>query len=210
ADQVAVIDTGANRVIAKIDARAPAGMLSGTKYTGAGTSAVTIAPDGGTLYAVNSGANSIAVIPLSGRNANSVSGLIPTAYEPHDITFSQDGGWMYIISGKSVTGPNPGHLSSSTANITHITYPGGNAAAAAAARAANQYQFQVERASLVSAPVPKNNGQLNKLTKTVVGNNFYSGEADKNDEKVMAFLNKRIKHVIYVVKENRTFDQMLG
>jgi YVTN family beta-propeller protein len=34
ADQVAVIDTLTNRVIAKIDARAPAGMLPGQKYTG--------------------------------------------------------------------------------------------------------------------------------------------------------------------------------
>src|SRR5262249_58314419 len=55
ADQVAVIDTATNRVIAKIDARAPAGTLPNRKYTGAATSAVTLSPDGGTLYAVNSG-----------------------------------------------------------------------------------------------------------------------------------------------------------
>ena len=61
---------------------------------------------------------------------------------------------MYIVNGKSVTGPNPDHLASNTAAITSITYPGGNAAAAAAAQASNQYQFQLERASLVSAPVP--------------------------------------------------------
>ena len=115
---------------------------------------MTLSPDGNTLYAVNSGANSVAVIPLRGRKANTVSGLIPTAYEPHDVTFSADGSWMYIVSGKSVTGPNPGHLAGNTASITSIIYPGGNAAAAAAARASNQYQFQLERASLVSAPVP--------------------------------------------------------
>jgi len=209
ADQVAVVDTSTNNVIRKIDARAPAGTIPGKKYTGASTSAVTLSPDGETLYAVNSGGNSIAVIPLSGRRANAVSGLIPTAYEPHDITFSADGSWMYIVSGKSVTGPNPGHLAGSTASITSITYPGGNAAAAAAARASNQYQFQLERASLVSAPVPSS-GHLNELTETVARNNFYSTETSKKDEKVMEFLNKRIKHVIYVVKENRTFDQILG
>ena len=74
------------------------------------------------------------MIPLTGRKANTVSGLIPTAYEPHDVTFSADGSWMYIISGKSATGPNPGHLAGTTASITSIIYPGGNAAAAAAAR----------------------------------------------------------------------------
>ena len=41
-------------------------------------------------------------------------------------------------------------------------------------------------------------------------NNFYTTETDKKDAEVMAFLRGRIKHVIYVVKENRTFDQMLG
>ena len=184
ADQVAVIDTAMNRVIEKIDARAPAGMLPGRKYTGAATSAVTLSPDGDTLYAVNSGANSIAVIPLSGRKANAVSGLIPTAYEPHDITFSADGSWTYIVSGKSVTGPNPNHLAGSTASITSITYPGGNAAAAAAARASNQYQFQLERASLVSAPVP-NQGHLHELTEQVAKNNSYSTETDAKDAKVV-------------------------
>jgi YVTN family beta-propeller protein len=209
ADQVAVIDTAADRVIAKIDARAPEGMLPGRKYTGAATAAVTLSPDGERLYAVNSGANSIAVIPLTGRRAYSVTALIPTAYEPHDVTFSADGSWMYIVSGKSITGPNPHHLAGSTASITSITYPGGNAAAAAASRASNEYQFQLERASLVSAPVPHSD-HLGDLTERVAKNNFYSTEADKKDAKAMEFLSDRIKHVIYIVKENRTFDQMLG
>ena len=209
ADQVAVIDTSANAVAARIDARAPAGMLP-ARSTGAATTAVTLSPDGETLYAVNSGANSIAVIPLTGRRANRVSGLIPTAYEPHDITFGADGLWMYIINGKSITGPNPGHLAGSTANITSITYPGGNALAASRARASNQYQFQLERASLVSARVPDAD-DLEDLTEAVAKNNFYSDKhEDDNDTKVMRFLNRRIKHVIYVVKENRTFDQVLG
>jgi len=209
ADQVAVIDTSTDRVRARIDARAPSGMLPSRKYTGVATFAVTLSRDGNTLYAVNSGANSIAVIPLTGRKANTVSGLIPTAYEPHDITFSADGSWMYIISGKSATGPNPGHLAGSTTSITSTTYPGGNAAAGAASRASNQYQFQLERASLVSAPVPSS-GDLRDLTERVAKNNLYSSETDEKDAKVMQFLRKRIKHVIYVVKENRTYDQVLG
>jgi YVTN family beta-propeller protein len=209
ADQVAVIDTSTNRVTTKIDARAPAGMLPRQKYTGAATFAVTLSRDGNTLYAVNSGANSVAVIPLTGRRANTVSGLIPTAYEPHDVTFSADGLWMYVINGKSVTGPNPDHLAGATASMTHIIYPGGNAAAAAAARASNEYQFQLERASLVSAPVPASS-DLRELTEQVAKNNFYSTETDDKHASVMRFLSKHIKHVIYIVKENRTFDQILG
>ena len=209
ADQVAVIDTATNAIVAKIDARAPAGMLPSPKYTGAATFAVTLSRDGGTLYAVNAGSNSIAVIPLSGPNANSVTALIPTAYEPHDVTFSVDGSWMYVINGKNATGPNPGNLAGNTGSLTSITYPGGNAAAAVAARASNQYQFQLERASLVSAPVPTS-ADLPALTLKVAANNLYSAAPVPNDVAVMNFLRDRIKHVIYVVKENRTFDQVLG
>jgi YVTN family beta-propeller protein len=181
ADQVAVLDTSTNKVTTRIDARAPEGMLPHRrKYTGAATSAVTLSPDGSTLYAVNSGANSIAVIPVTGRKANIVTGLIPTAYEPHDITFSADGSWMYIVSGKSVTGPNPDHLASATSSMTSIIYPGGSAAAAAASRASNEYQFQLERASLVSAPVPGSH-HLEDLTERVAKNNFYSTDTDEKD-----------------------------
>jgi DNA-binding beta-propeller fold protein YncE len=223
ADQVAVITTADNIVIAKIDARAPDGLLDearrgkhdgdgpehGARYTGVGTFSVTLAPDAESLYAVNAGANSIAVIPLQGALAYRVSGLIPTAYEPHDITFSADGAWMYIVNGKSATGPNPGHLAGNTAAITSIAYPGGSAAAAAASRASNQYQFQLERASLVSAPVPAAD-ELPPLTRQVAANNFYGVETDRRDRRVMKFLHEKIQHVIYVVKENRTFDQILG
>jgi YVTN family beta-propeller protein len=217
-DEVAVIDTATNAVVDRIDARAPAGMLSGPQRTGAATFAVTLSPDEKTLYAVNSGANSVAVIPLEGLRGGDdeeegldrrVSGLIPTAYEPHDITLSADGAWMYIVNGKSVTGPNPLYRFGNTALLTSITYPGGNAAAIAEALSANQYQFQLERASLVSAAVPDGEG-LARLTQQVARNNGYAAAPSPRDQRVMEFLRNKIKHVIYVVKENRTFDQMLG
>src|SRR6516165_11801843 len=93
----------------------------------------------------------------------SMQALIPTAYEPHDITFSADGSWMYMINGKSVTGPNPAHLASATGSMTSIPNPG---AADVASRASNEYQFQLERASLVSAPVPAES-ELQGLTNLV-------------------------------------------
>ncbi len=222
ADQVAVIDTASNDVIAKIDARGPAGLLPGSRdgdddrddhpgrrFTGAATFSVTLAPDGRTLYAVNAGSNSIAVIPLHGEGAYRVAGLIPTAYEPHDLTFSQDGRTMYIVNGKSVTGPDPGHLASQTAAITYFMYPGGNALASALAKGSNQYQFQLERASLVTAPVPDRR-ELDRLTEKVAANNFYMGGVTEHDRRTAEFLHRHIKHVIYIVKENRTFDQILG
>jgi hypothetical protein len=120
---------------------------------------------------------------------------------------------MYIINGKSDTGANPGYPYGSLANIKYITYPGGNAAEYAKLLANNQYQFQLENATLVSASTPAP-ADLPALTAQVAANNNYPTAQNaaivESDANVMAFLHSKIQHVIYIVKENRTFDQMLG
>ncbi len=222
-DRVGLIDVATNSLIREIDVRAPSGMLNGPRYTGVAPYAVTISPDSRTLYVVNSGANDIAVVPLTGNQALSVTGLIPTGYAPKDVAFSPDGSQMYIVNGKSVTGPNPANLMTNTGSIQYKAFapipPGytdntagilaANATATAAAAAANQYQFQLEQASLVSAPIP-DGLQLIDLTTQVAKNDGYSAREPAADKQVMAFLHQHIKHVIYIIKENRTFDQILG
>ncbi|WNC95027.1 bifunctional YncE family protein/alkaline phosphatase family protein [Paraburkholderia sp. FT54] len=193
ADQIAVIDTVSHHVEKTIDIASQSGdgndQGSGNnkKYSGRDTVNVTVSKDGRTLYAVNNGDNSIAVISLTGENGYHVNGLIPTAYAPKDITLSADGSQMYIINGKSVTGPNP-------------LYTAGTKA---------QYQFGLEQSSLVSAPVPMGD-VLARLTTQVDENNHYSEKESDSDRETMNFLRARIRHVIYVVKENRTYDQILG
>ena len=208
-DQVAVIDTATNEINQKIDTRGPTHLDLPANTTGAAPVAVAVNPVKKLLYAVNAGSNSIAVIPLSGGHAFSTIGLIPTAYDPTDIAFSADGSWMYIINGKSNTGPNPGYGFGNLALVQIITYPGGNAAEAAKLRANNQYQFQLEHASLVSAQVPESD-DLWDLTSQVAANNGYRVKPSESDSEAMNFLRSKIKHIIYVVKENRTFDQILG
>ena len=211
-DQIAVIDTSSNTITHKIDTRGPSWLGFPANTTGAAPTSVAL--NRGTLYAVNAGSNSIAVIPLQGPQAFNTVGLIPTAYDPTDITFSADGSWMYIINGKSITGPNPGYGYGNFAFIQYIVppggpFPGGNAAESALLRANNQYQFQLEHASLVSGRVPDGES-LWELTSRVANNNGYFLEPRGRDQEVMNFLHEKIKHVIYVVKENRTFDQILG
>jgi len=213
-DQVAVINTATNSITHKIDTRGPAFLGFPANTTGAAPTAVAINPVKKTLYAVNAGSNSIAVIPLSGPFAFDTIGLIPTAYDPTDVTFSPDGSWMYVINGKCDTGPNPGYGYGNFAFIQYITppggpFPGGNAAESAILRANNQYQFQLEHATIVSAQVPDGE-RLWDLTAQVAANNGYLLEPSRSDEEVMHFLHSKIKHIIYVVKENRTFDQILG
>jgi len=203
ADQVAVIDTSNNTVTMKIDARGPSALFAGNKQTGAGTFAVTLSPDEKTLYAVNAGANNIAVIPMTGTTAGTVSGLIPTGYEPRDMTLSADGSRMFIVNAKSMTGPNPGHLTGYSGSLA-----GASATVANDARATNQYQFQLEQSSLVSAPVPTAADLLALTPRVAINNNYVP--AVESDVTTMKFMQGKIKHVIYVVKENRTFDQVLG
>ncbi|MDQ7978196.1 bifunctional YncE family protein/alkaline phosphatase family protein [Paraburkholderia sp. SARCC-3016] len=201
ADQIAVIDTIRHKVEKTIDLAIDAGDGNGHgsgwgndqgrgnngKYSGRDTVNVTVSRDGRTLYAVNNGDNSIAVISHDGNNGYHVEGFMPTAYAPKDITASADGSRLYIINGKSVTGPNPLYTSGTQA----------------------QYQFGLEQSALVSVPVPRA-GELDRLTSQVDENNHYSAKEAENDRQTMQFMRNHIRHVIYVVKENRTYDQILG
>ena len=209
-DQVAVIDTATNRIIHKVDTRGPAFLNFPRNTTGAAPTAVTINRANNTLYAVNAGSNSVAVIPLSGPFAFRTVGLLPTAYDPTDVAFSVDGRWMYVINGKSDTGPNPlyGYGNMASIQFTTVDPPESNADEAKELTSNNEYQFQLEHASLVSARVP--DGNLLSLTTLVAANNGYLRKFSDRDEDTMEFLHKKIKHVIYIVKENRTFDQILG
>jgi DNA-binding beta-propeller fold protein YncE len=193
-DRVDVIDTTSHQLEKSILIGGHIGEQQGNgqnagdrKYSGRDTIAVTVSKDGKTLYAVNSGDNSVAVISLDGNNGYKVKGLIPTAYQPMDLTLSADGSQMYIINAKSATGPNPLRAFGTQA----------------------QYQFGLEQSSLVSAPVPSDTA-LVALTSRVTENNGYSIKASQSDIDTMKFLHDHIKHVIFIVKENRTFDQMLG
>jgi YVTN family beta-propeller protein len=231
ADQVAVINTATNTITTNIDTRGPASLNLPAKTTSASPAAVTI--NGNTLYAVNAGSNSVAVIPLTGANALTTTALIPTAYDPTDIAFSGDGTEMYVVNGKSDQGPNPGYgygFNGNTSRLFTVTYPDAgtpgvpptpyphqtepqavsNTAATARLAATNNYQFQLEHATLVSATVPTDAATLSTLTAKVAANNGYNVTPPSSDAATMNFLAGQIKHVIYIVKENRTFDQILG
>jgi len=65
------------------------------------------------------------------------------------------------------------------------------------------------KSSLVSAQVP-GAADLPQLTAQVEANNFYTATPNPNDAAVMSFLHQHIQHIIYIIKENRTFDQVLG
>ncbi len=210
-DTVVVIDTQSNQVVEEIRTAAPDGLLANpVSYTGAAPNNLAISPDGKTLYVTNGGANSVAVIDIGVTGPHRTMGLIPTGWYPHAVSISNDGRSMYVVNGMSDPGPNPQHLTNGTSLLKlNGQTAGQNTAAAAASNASNQYILQLESAGLLALPIPSS-ADLAHLTRIVAANNGYSLARNEQDEAVMGALRREIQHVIYIVKENRTYDQVLG
>jgi DNA-binding beta-propeller fold protein YncE len=209
-DYVAVINLADNTIIEQIDTIGPAGITPSTeRYTGAAPNNLAITPNGRTLYVTNGGQNAVAVIPLAGPAPHATAGLIPTGWYPHAVSVSANGRYLYVTNGKSDPGPNIAYCSSSTYDLKGYTYPGGNSNYNNQCYASNEYDFQIEKAGLLALPVPAS-AELATLTSQVAANNLYNKKETVSAAQTMAALQQKITHVIYIVKENRTFDQVLG
>jgi hypothetical protein len=75
--------------------------------------------------------------------------------------------------------------------------------------ASNQYDLQLIKAGLQSFPTPRS-GELARLTQQVAANNNFGRKQGDNSSDTMQFLRNHIQHIIYIIKENRTYDQILG
>jgi DNA-binding beta-propeller fold protein YncE len=213
-DQVAVIDTNPasgtyNTVTHTIDAIAPPGTFnaSNPRWTGAATNNVALSPDGNTLYVTNGGANDVAIVPLTGSNPYVVAGLVPTAWYPTTVTPSADGSALYVFNSKSDPGGNPLHQTTSVNSERYTKYSG--VTSGALEYGGDQYVFQLEQSGFLTAPVASIAADLSTLTAQVAANNGWTTRSAQPST-MMQFLQKHISHVIYIVKENRTFDQVLG
>jgi YVTN family beta-propeller protein len=203
-DSVTVVDTKTNRILESISTLGPTAVKGNLRsYTGAAPNSLALSPDERTLYVTNGGSNSVAVIALGRAGTKStVRGLLPTGWYPNSVSVSGDGRMLYIVNGTSVPGPNPNlHVKVKTSD----RHPG----PALNVNSRNEYILQMEKAGFLSVPVP---GQqtLDQLTRIVAKNNSFDMKNRITDEAVMRELHKRIKHVIYIIKENRTYDQILG
>ena len=199
-DSVDVIDTARNAVVGTIPIIAHTTLLppSLRAYTGANPDGLTLSPDEKQLYVTNGNLNCVAVVALSGANSGGrVVGLIPTGWWPNSVSFSGDGEWVYVVNGKSPTGPNPGSF--------YSYGPPGHRSG----MGSNQYNPQLTKAGLQCFPRPGAQ-QLRTLTAQVAANNRFSYSASDHDRAVMAAVRRGVRHVIFIIKENRTYDQILG
>jgi YVTN family beta-propeller protein len=199
-DSVIIIDVATNKVTGTIALRPPAGWGANAHLPGAAPNSLTLSPDEQTLYVTEGGINAVAVVTLG--PTPTVSGLIPTAWQPNAVSVGADGRTIYVINGKSPAGPNPRNCMRVTAKTSGCTADNQK-------RVANQYVWQHTTGGVASIPVPDTD-VLNRLTATVAENNGFREIISEADRALMDALRKRIKHVIYIVKENRTYDQILG
>ena len=203
-DSVAVISTESDKVLKYIKATAPSSIFPNPKgWNGANSNSLALSPDERRLYVTNGGANSLAVLSLkiasAGTNVESeFEGLIPTGWYPNSVGTNRDGSMIYVVNGKSNTGPVPKNCRN-TLSIKRGSTRDCNAS--------NQYVWRLTKAGFLILPAP-NADELQLLTKQVAINNHYVQA--QRDDSLMAFLHGQIRHLIYVVKENRTYDQILG
>jgi DNA-binding beta-propeller fold protein YncE len=218
-DSVDVIDiskgsatSGAGAILETIYVRAPADVLNAyplvNAHRGANTNSVTLSPDESQLYVTNGNLNAVAVVQLTEADTNDqVVGLIPTGWYPNSVSFgptvnSPNGNWVYVVNGKSPTGPNPAMCYSAAP-------PPGQAGAHKNCTWSQEYNPQLVKAGFQSFPQPTA-GQLASLTAQVAINNHFSATESDSDAAVMAAVHQGVQHVIFIIKENRGYDQVLG
>lgn len=152
------------------------------------------------LYIACAGINAVAVIDA--RHL-SVKGYIPTAWFPSRVALSADGTTLYVASAKGFgAGPNGGpnfHAGPEGTYIGDITH-----GVVSILPVPEDKDLQAD-----TTQVLENNGFLSNLV-SVRAPDFPIPSADRIPSKTAFKPSAQIHHVIFVVKENRTFDQIFG
>jgi YVTN family beta-propeller protein len=202
-DTLAAIDTSSNQVLGELIVTAPSALVAKLGgFKGSNPNSVSLAPDEHTAYVTLGGANAVSIVRLSAAGIPSeVAGLIPTGWYPNAVSVSRDAKTIYVANGKSVTGPNPKNCRASTSIKKGDDDD---------CRGSNNYILQLIRGGLLTAPVPSD-AALADLTKRVSENNRWPEiMASTEASKAMRAMRGKVHHVIYIVKENRSYDQVLG
>jgi hypothetical protein len=176
--------------------------LPGQAFFGSMPDAVAVTEDGGTMLAANSGSNAVAVFDLhTAPRANAPVlpiGFIPTEWYP--TALAVEGNHVYVATGKGEgTGPN-------AAPQPEPAKPPSTAASRLEGRP-HTYIATMLHGSLATIDLADAKSHLRDLTKqTLESNLMYAAQ------KRIVFQGggDKIRHVIYIIRENRTYDQLLG
>ena len=184
-----------NRVVETIktsfDPQAPVGSTP---------AALAITADGKRLYVANADNNNVAVVDIASPGKSSVLGFIPTAWYPSALAVSLDGKKLFVGTGKGGLNLN-GNFPAETEYKNTSPDP---------KKPYDPVGATLDGTlSIVDVPDKK---QLAAYT-AQVKSNFPRPDAniDKaHAERIAREVFPKIKHVLYIIKENRTYDQVLG
>ena len=194
-ESLSVIDLATNKVTNTISLALPLRNMRGRF----GAQPTSIAVKGSVAYVTLYTANAIAVVDLSGGAANPVLGYIPTASTPSTIAFDAAHKQLVVTNDKGL----------------------GTWGSIGEAHGVYGYNTHRDTAVLNLIPIP-NAKQLQKLTAQVYQNNHWDlagniasargGSASAAPVAIPARIGdpSLIKHVFLIVRENRTYDQILG
>ncbi|MGE0882341.1 MAG: bifunctional YncE family protein/alkaline phosphatase family protein [Blastocatellales bacterium] len=172
---------------------------------GSTPNAVALSPNEKMLYIANADNNNVAVVDVAKRGQSEVEGFIPTGWYPTSVRVSRDGRRIFVANGKGVSSaanpqgpqPLPGRSRSESSKVQYIG------------------SLLKGTVSLINTPTK---ARLAGLSRRVYANSPYTDsmlEAARPPKEKTAIPFRvgdasPIKHVIYVIKENRTYDQVLG
>jgi len=185
-DVISLIDTESDKVLRTISPK-PMDELP----FGSTPNDLVVSPDGKTLYVANGGDNLIAVIDLSDYR---LKGLIPAGWYPGAVDISKDGGTLYVVNLKGIGSRQAGirekgyNTHDQTGSVSFIPVPG----------IEELEEYTVKAATNMRLPRINECLNLPGVKESIVPVPTRPGEKSY------------FKHVIYIIKENRTYDQILG
>jgi DNA-binding beta-propeller fold protein YncE len=168
---------------------------------GATPNGLGLSPDGTRLLVASADNNAVAVVDVSDPDHSAVAGFIPTGWYPTAAQFSRDGTKIFVLSGKGLTSsPNP--------RGAQPGVPGSGD---------GQYSGAMLQGSLSIIPTPDAITLL-AMTKTVyaltplAAATVLAPASAPSASPIPTKVGGRspIKHVFYIIRENRTYDQILG
>jgi len=221
ADSVSVIDTTADREIERINVR-----LADNSLTGNSPESLALSANGATLYVANAHSNSIAVVALStesrgeirtpresdegvvrssapGIARSMVRGFIPTGRYPSAVAVA--GGTIFYGNGKGTGFENSSLVVSNSGrepNVANDRFPAGTGRPHGLG---GEFSIALVSGNIAAVKEP-DAPALARYTAQVMRNN---GLLDAPRAKLFRGASP-IKHIIYVIKENRTYDQVFG
>ena len=203
-NSVVIIDTKTDRAVGKIITS-----MWDKDPAGSTPNFLLLDNEEDTLYIANADNNNLCVADVTSGVDARVLGFIPTAAYPSSIAMSADGKKLVVGSGK-------GTRSSSNLRGPKVGSSGGGLVGSDEGVAGTTKSLI--RGSIHVFDVPSSAAELKALTAQTFRNTPYHEDllveaAPPKTESVIPSVvgsNSPIKHVIYILKENRTYDQILG